>query len=127
MIALVKSLVSQIGKLCDKSKVVRERLDRPNMHRVLELYRATIPHFSHALFCLDMAFEHNHQPLKASLVRNSNPNAHIGAVYHALGVDWFSRLCELVVTKEALTPSQTGVMPSFRRPLRRLFYGDRVF
>ena len=80
--------------------------------------------FSHALFCCDMAFEHNHQPLKASLLTNSNPTSHLSAVYHVLGADWFGRVSELVAYRSS--PSSSDKYLQIRHSLRRLFFGEQV-
>lgn len=123
MFHLASSFVKMIDELCTTSSIVLSKLDRPNTHRVIELYASTIPHFSHALFCVNMGFESNHQPLKSALSRNTNSNFHMSAVYHALGRDWFARVCELMAMKSNLSQSNQVAEKDIRRGLRRLFFG----
>lgn len=44
-------------------------LSNPNTHRLLELYRNSIPILGPALFIYDMTMEASHQPLKAFITR----------------------------------------------------------
>ena len=132
MLSLVNKLLEAIQEECKTSAVVKKRLDRPNTHRIIELYRNTIPLFTHVLFCLDMGFERNHQPLKAALLRNTNEDSHISAVYKSLGQDWFGRLSELIVHNDASdnlnngSSAADGISSSMRRSIRRLLLGDIV-
>lgn len=121
---LATSFVKKVRDLCTTSSVIRSKLDRPNTHRLLELYCSTIPHFSHALFFADMGFESNHQPLKSALSRDTNINSHISSVYHVLARDWFSRVCEHSTMWSILNPSDHVTSNAIRRSLRRLFFGD---
>ena len=119
MLRLATKFVEMIDQLSSTSSIVLSILDRPNTHRMIELYASTIPHFSHALFCVDMGFEANHQPLKSSLSRNSNMDSNISAVYHNLGRDWFARVTELM----AMRLNHSDQAKSINRGLRRLFFG----
>ena len=123
MITMASKFVSEIGLLCNESAIIRKRLDKPNIHRVLELYQSTIPNYSHALFTLDMGFEHNHQPLKSSLLRNTNINCHLSAVYQSLGSDWFRRISELLSQIDWSNVSRY-TSDELKCSLRRLFFGD---
>ena len=100
MNSLETKLVSAISVECRKSEKVLWRLDKPNIHRLLEVYRSTILHFTHAMFCLDMAFEGNHQPLKSALLHNTIENSHMSAVNKSLGTDRFGRPSELIVNRD---------------------------
>ena len=70
-------------------------IDRPNTHRLLELYVHTIPLYGHALLVSEMTIEAAHQPLKSAMSRDNNPHAHISAVQHVLCTDWFRRLADM--------------------------------
>lgn len=57
----------------------------------------TVPIFGHALLIVELVLEGNHQPLKATLSRNTRNKAHIPNLQQVLEKDWFSRLAELWV------------------------------
>ncbi len=124
MIRLAETFVNEVNQSCTKYAEVMDNLDRPNLHRLIELYRHTIPNYSHALFCCDMSFERNHQPFKRSLLKNSSPSSHLSAVYQILGGDWFGRLSELVVHREISTTTESN--STINRSLRRLLFGEEV-
>lgn len=128
LLDLAMKFISLVRDKCETSGQVRSRLDKPNLHRLLELYQHTIPRFSHALFCSDMSFEHNHQPLKSSLLRNTNPTCHISAVYHTLGLDWFARICEQLAHRSAHNSNSdhNTKLEQISFSLRRLFFGEEV-
>ncbi|MEM1283339.1 MAG: hypothetical protein AAGG81_07280 [Chlamydiota bacterium] len=84
--------VNTVRKLCKKNQIMKMHIDKPNVHRLLELTIHTIPLFSHALFISEMVFEGAHQPLKFSVSRSSNPNAHMYATQLILIRDWLSRI-----------------------------------
>ena len=50
MLRLVKKFVEMIDQISSTSSIVLSKLNRPNTHRIIELYASTIPHFSHAHF-----------------------------------------------------------------------------
>ena len=47
---LATKFISAITTECTLSEIVRSRLDKPNIHRLLELYHSTIPRFTHVMF-----------------------------------------------------------------------------
>lgn len=51
--------------------------------------------FSHALLIAEMNFDSGHQPLKASLYRNANCNAHMYASKVIVSRDWISLVVHL--------------------------------
>lgn len=67
-------------------------LDKPNLHRLLELYAHTVPAFGHALHCTELVFECAHSPLKRCLVRSNHSDVNVSAVEHCLANDWQARL-----------------------------------
>lgn len=69
-----------------------KNIDRPNVHRLLELAIHTIPNYSHVSFICELVFEAAHQPLKFFLSRNHSADSHIHAVHSILAKDWLVRL-----------------------------------
>ena len=67
-------------------------VDKPNIHRVLELFQHTVPLFNHLVFICELVFESAHQPLKYFLSRNHTLGSHIYAVQLVLAKDWLVRL-----------------------------------
>ena len=70
-------------------------LDKPNLHRLSELYMHSIPAFGHVLHFMELVFESEHQPLKRCVEMSNFINAHLSAVEHVLGNDWQSRILAL--------------------------------
>lgn len=48
-----KNIVEDIGALCKQDEQTPKLLDRPNVHRLFQLYTRTVPLFSHASFISD--------------------------------------------------------------------------
>ena len=117
---LAMRYIETLNDFCKKYPGMMKNVDRPNVHRMLELYMHTIVIFGHALFVTEMLLEAAHQPLKASLSRNSSTTAHISAVHHVLLRDWFTRLFDVTkMKKEGNTLSKKDAQMN----LRFLFVG----
>lgn len=72
-----------------------EVLDKPNLHRILELCIHTVPLFGHACNVAEMPLESYHRILKDGLRNNTHEDKHISAIEHAVSKDWMSRLLDL--------------------------------
>lgn len=70
-------------------------IDRPNLHRLLELTHHTLPLFNHIAYICELVFESSHQPLKFFLSRNHSINSHIYSVQLVLAKDWMVRVWQL--------------------------------
>lgn len=90
----------------DKRKIVEARiqdaitstkaLDRPNVHRLLELAHVHLPMVGSATRITDLEFERGHQSLKRVLEKSNNREAHIQAVSGAVYNGWQGRLTTLL-------------------------------
>ena len=69
-----------------------KELNKPNVHRALELCVLTIPSFGHARNCSEMVLESTHRSFKRWLETNTHANAHITGVERILLKDWLSRV-----------------------------------
>ena len=69
-------------------------IDKPNIHRLVELINRTIPTFGHVRIISEMHFETVHQTLNRALKGNTHRNKHITSVYHAACADWHRRLIQ---------------------------------
>ena len=72
--------VSFINRLCGLSERVRGQVDKPNLHRSLELYFHSIPRIGHASLFRELILESGHQPLKKGFKSSNNHDAHIFAM-----------------------------------------------
>lgn len=70
-------------------------LDKPIVHRLLEIVMHTIPLYGHARICSEMILEHTHQQFKSWLQRNTHCDAHITATEKAVSKDWLWRISSL--------------------------------
>ena len=95
ILGLVKEYIMEIDILCTKRPCLKPFLDKPNVHRLLELAVHTIPVYSHALLVAEMMFESGHQLFKHSLSKSTNPSAHLYASRLNLARDWLSRIAVL--------------------------------
>ena len=100
-------------------------IDRPNMHRILELAYHTIPLYNHIRFICELVFESSHQPLKFYLSRNHSLNSHIYAVQLVLAKDWMVRLWSLWTLYRDNSESKAHKHYAFTGLLRLLF-GEEV-
>ena len=98
-------------------------MDKPVMHRLLELVTHTIPTYGHARMCSELVLEQTHQTFKTWLCNNTHSNVHISAVDRAIGKDWMRRVAVLFnIWKhgdaEDAEPAERG--------LRRMFLGEEA-
>jgi hypothetical protein len=85
--------VADLHFICSQStKGVGRTLNKPNVHRLLELYAHTLPAFGHVGHFQELLFETAHQPLKRGIKRSNNRDPHIYAVQAVLANDWETRL-----------------------------------
>ena len=110
------------AKYCQRGDKGRPGLDKPNLHRLLELYNHTIPAFGHVRHFMELVFENAHQPLKRCIVRGNHQRGHLAAVGHCLGNDWEGRLALLSNTMRQT--SDAGLKIECKRGLRRLLLGE---
>jgi hypothetical protein len=67
-------------------------LNKPNMHRLVELYTHTLSMFGHARHVQELLFEIAHQPLKRAISRSNMKDPHVSTVHATLCNDWETRL-----------------------------------
>ena len=85
--------VRRLHDICVRDKdVAGKHLNKPNVHRLLELYTHTIPSFGHCRHVQELLFETAHQPLKRAISRSNQRDPHISAVTATLANDWETRL-----------------------------------
>jgi len=82
-------LINDISKL---NLTLRSIIDKPNVHRLYELYVHTIPAFGHCRQIQELTFEHGHQALKRVWEHHNGKENHISAVQESLFNDYFERL-----------------------------------
>ena len=67
-------------------------LDKPNVHRLLELCVHTIPVFGHAKHVTELVLENAHQNFKTFFEMNPHCNAHLSGMDRTLRRDFLSRI-----------------------------------
>ena len=91
--------VRQYIQLCDNvfrsGNPYGKELNKPNVHRALELCVLTIPSFGHARNCSEMVLESMHRTVKRWLEKNTHEDSHITSVEHSILRDWLSRIHSL--------------------------------
>lgn len=95
LLALASKYVDEIGEYIANGGRHGSILDKPNVHRLLELCANSIPIFQHATNISELVLESIHQNFKGWLERNSNHNSHITAFDNAIAKDWAIRLYAL--------------------------------
>ena len=74
-------------------------MDKPNMHRLLELYVHSIPALGHVRHFSEVIFEKAHQPFKRAIQESNHRLGNVQAVEHSLMNDWRERLCASISDK----------------------------
>lgn len=94
---LAARFLKVVNTFCLSSEVsCARRIEKPNIHRLLELVYHTVPQSHHAKFVAEMVLDSFHQQFKSTLTRNSSKIAHVSAMYMCLSNDWFTRLSEIL-------------------------------
>ena len=89
---LCTNYLKLVDFLCGQSEVLRKELDKPNIHRLVELYQHSIPTFGHPSVFDELIFEAAHQPLKKALSRSNYKQGHLYAMRSVISNEWRSRL-----------------------------------
>lgn len=89
---MASNFVKSVHTYCKSYPTLSSHIDRPNVHRLLELVIHTIPAYNHVSYICELVYESAHQPLKFYLSRNHSANSHIYAVQLILAKDWIVRL-----------------------------------
>lgn len=77
--------VDEVSKLFP---AVAKALDKPNLHRLLELYVHTLPMVGNISHVQELLFEGAHQPLKRAIQKSNKKDAQLQAMEHRLSNDW---------------------------------------
>ena len=70
----------RLRKLTGEAELARKAIDKPNLHRLLELSDVFLTDFQHGDVLYEMAFEATHQPLKRSIERGNWQRPHLAAM-----------------------------------------------
>ena len=117
--SMSKDYVKSVDEVCSRSSQSKQQLDKPNLHRHLELYEPTIPAFCRVREITELVFESAHQPLKLCIVRSSNRVSNLLAVNYCVANDWQGRLASL---QKHLSPHLSDTVPNFRDPSETINY-----
>ena len=109
--SMSKDYVKSVDEVCSRSSQSKQQLDKPNLHRHLELYEPTIPAFCRVREITELVFELAHQPLKRCIARSNNRMSHLFAVEHCVANDWQGRLAAL---QNYLSPHLSDTVPNLR-------------
>ena len=120
---LAVSYLEQVDALSVELEIARKQLDKPNLHRLLELYFHSLPAFGHAKHFTELVLENAHQPLKRCITKSNHHNAQISAVAHCLGNDWQGRISLL---HQGVKKSNSDDEEKYKRGLRRLLIGSQM-
>jgi hypothetical protein len=110
-----------LNRMCTASDEARRHLDKPNVHRLLELFVHTLPALGHLHHIQELVFETAHQPLKRAMRGSNYRSEQLFAVNAALASDWESRLAMEV--ERALESGEEWSSESCLR-IERLVTGD---
>jgi len=111
--------VKDLYEACKHYKDARKCLDKPNVHRFVELYAHTLPAFGHMRHIQELLFETAHQPLKRGILRSNHRDPQLAAMMAVLANDWESRLS---IEVESAGPPISWSYETCRR-LQRLLVG----
>ena len=113
--------VSTVNNTCDQCPELKTHFDKPNLHRLLELYRHSVPKFGHAREFAELVFEHAHQPLKRAIVQGNHKDEQLFAVDRCVAKDWHRRVTSLY--HESKSSSTHEALSDSKKSLRALMFG----
>ena len=105
----VVEYMKTINNLCSKSEKVRLKVDKPNLHRLLEFFFHSLPLIGHAALFRELILESGHQPLKKGILKSNNQDAHNYSMMKVLAEEWKQRLgtvCSSVKNINQLTDDE---------------------
>jgi len=105
-----------------RSRADVSHLDKPNVHRLLELYVHTVPAFGHARQVSELTFERAHQPLKRIWEQHNGKNRHYSMVREIRYDDLFMRL---YVAQDLYQRSDDEAKRSLARHMSNLLFGRK--
>ncbi len=123
LIKKCKDYIFNVNKFYILNNKLGNELDKPNLHRLLELYVTTIPTYGHARNISEMVFETFHQRLKRNLKKSTHLNKHIVSVENVLINDWLSRFsfCLSEINKHQVIDYDSPLIIT----MKRLLLGER--
>ena len=119
--ASARMYVQSCDSLCGISEIARSKLDKPNLHRIIELYKHSVPAMGHTHHFSELIFEFAHQPLKRGVAMSNHRKPHIQAAKHTLADDWEGRLASLAGSRK-----ESNVGGIFESQLRTCMGGNRA-
>lgn len=93
---MAKSHIGGCNAFCRVNASARRELDKPNLHRLLELCMHSIPALGHVRHFNELVFECAHQPLKRAMSKSSFHESHIQGIDNAIADDWKARISVLL-------------------------------
>ena len=121
---IASNFIKSVDKFVRNYPLLACHIDRPNVHRLLELTTHTIPLYNHMRYICELVFESSHQPLKFFLSRNHSLNSHVYAVQLVLAQDWMTRLWHLWYIYRSKSEKNSYKHYAFVGLLRLLFGVD---
>ena len=110
--------VKEADALRTMSEKARKCLDKPNMHRLLELYNRSLPAFGSVHLIQELVLERGHQELKRGVVSSNFKSPQLQAMEHALANDCIARVGKEL--QEVDSESASWAVPTVRSVLRLL-------
>ena len=114
---IAKRYINMCNIFCRRNVMARKELDKPNLHRLLELYTHSIPALGHVRNFNELVFECAHQPLKRTMAGSNFHDSHIQGIDHAIADDWKRRLSMLVHEFDASSNVSDDIISSVQRLL----------
>lgn len=118
-----KAFIQSCSREHKKDPAGCKRLNKPNVHRLLELCCHTIVNYGHGLNCSEMVLESMHRRFKNWLETNPHADSHISAVEKALSADWMGRVSILYRTMTHGTEQEKACA---ELGLRRFLLGEEA-
>ncbi len=87
-------------------------IDKPNLHRLLELVRTTLPMIGHVSRIGELVFERTHQTLKRAIRQSNNKDIQIQSVLSSTYNDWQGRMS--LAVPDAILGDEFGILACLR-------------
>lgn len=91
-VCMLENYIKAAHSACVNHPCLREDLDKPSIHRLLEFAHRTLPSFGHVRFINELIFERAHQEMKGGIIQSNHMNPQLQAMRDAIADSWIQML-----------------------------------
>lgn len=96
---LAEEYMKLVEDVCANDEIAYAELDKPNVHRLIELYHHLTASFGHVRNFMELLFEPNHHPFKKLKSQSNRKDGFLHKMNGMLSNEWLSRLSGVLSEK----------------------------